>query len=271
MQDCAYAAAPYVPQTLSHRYGERVHVLHDPLLLSELARLSAQATAPAEVTALVRSLYRSLWRQVLATRWPCRQLSVDTRMRPATERGVWRGAALAPAAPVVVVDIARAGTVPAQLLYEETGALFGGANVRQDHLYMGRKAGEDGKVEGVDLYGSKLGGEVDGAWIVVPDPMGATGTSMAAAVELYKTHARGRPARFVALHLIVTPEYLAHVTRRVPELEIWAVRLDRGMSQPDVLNTEPGTRWAEERGLNAHDYIVPGAGGIGELLNNAET
>ena len=26
---------------------------------------------------------------------------------------------------------------------------------------------------------------------------------------------------------------------------------------------------AEERGLNDHQYIVPGAGGVGEILNNA--
>jgi uracil phosphoribosyltransferase len=28
-------------------------------------------------------------------------------------------------------------------------------------------------------------------------------------------------------------------------------------------------RWDEERGLDDHHYIVPGAGGVGEVLNNA--
>ncbi|MGH7280580.1 MAG: uracil phosphoribosyltransferase, partial [Polyangiaceae bacterium] len=37
----------------------------------------------------------------------------------------------------------------------------------------------------------------------------------------------------------------------------------------DVLATVPGTRWEEERGLDEHQYIVPGAGGVGEILNNA--
>jgi uracil phosphoribosyltransferase len=36
-----------------------------------------------------------------------------------------------------------------------------------------------------------------------------------------------------------------------------------------VLRTEPGTHWDEERGLNDIQYIVPGAGGVGEILNNA--
>ena len=48
-----------------------------------------------------------------------------------------------------------------------------------------------------------------------------------------------------------------------------AYRLDRGLSAPDVLETLPGTRWDEERGLDAHSYIIPGAGGLGEVLNNS--
>ena len=36
-----------------------------------------------------------------------------------------------------------------------------------------------------------------------------------------------------------------------------------------VLQTTPGKRWAEEKGLNDRQYIVPGAGGVGEVLNNA--
>ena len=38
---------------------------------------------------------------------------------------------------------------------------------------------------------------------------------------------------------------------------------------PEVLATVPGTRWGEERGLDDHQYIVPGGGGFGEILNNA--
>jgi uracil phosphoribosyltransferase len=35
------------------------------------------------------------------------------------------------------------------------------------------------------------------------------------------------------------------------------------------LREVPGKRWTEEKGLNDHQYIVPGAGGLGEILNNA--
>jgi uracil phosphoribosyltransferase len=36
-----------------------------------------------------------------------------------------------------------------------------------------------------------------------------------------------------------------------------------------VLRRVPGERWDDESGLNDHQYIVPGGGGFGELMNNA--
>ena len=36
-----------------------------------------------------------------------------------------------------------------------------------------------------------------------------------------------------------------------------------------LLATIPGERWDEESGLNDHHYIVPGAGGLGEIMNNS--
>jgi uracil phosphoribosyltransferase len=71
------------------------------------------------------------------------------------------------------------------------------------------------------------------------------------------------------MHLIVTPEYLKNVLRAHPDTVVYALRLDRGLSPDDVLQTAPGTRWDEEKGLDDHQYIVPGAGGVGEILNNA--
>jgi hypothetical protein len=66
----------------------------------------------------------------------------------------------------------------------------------------------------------------------------------------------------------VTPEFIRHVTTHLPDVRIYALRVDRGLSLPDVLATTPGTRWDEERGLDRKDCIVPGAGGLGELINN---
>ena len=54
-----------------------------------------------------------------------------------------------------------------------------------------------------------------------------------------------------------------------PDVIIYAIRLDRGMSSPEVLSTLPGTHWDEETGLDDRHYIVPGGGGFGELMNNS--
>ena len=43
-----------------------------------------------------------------------------------------------------------------------------------------------------------------------------------------------------------TPEYLARVTRQFPNLVVFALRVDRGLSTPEVLASPPGERWAEE-------------------------
>jgi uracil phosphoribosyltransferase len=67
----------------------------------------------------------------------------------------------------------------------------------------------------------------------------------------------------------VTPEYLENVLAEHPDTIIYALRLDRGLSPEKILTTIPGTHWGEERGLDDQQYIVPGAGGVGEILNNA--
>ena len=67
----------------------------------------------------------------------------------------------------------------------------------------------------------------------------------------------------------MTPEYLKTVKKEHPDLRVYALRLDRGLSSKRILKTTPGTYWDQEKGLNQFQYIVPGAGGLGELLNNA--
>lgn len=90
--------------------------------------------------------------------------------------------------------------------------------------------------------------------------MGATGSTIKTAMDIYKHH--GRPAKFIALHLVITPEYLKMITHEYPELIVYAIRLDRGLSTPKALGATPGTYWDEEKGLNPKQYIVPGAGGF---------
>ena len=55
----------------------------------------------------------------------------------------------------------------------------------------------------------------------------------------------------------------------IADAVLYALRLDRGLSPPEVLTTAPGELWEKERGLDDRQYIVPGGGGMGEVMNNA--
>jgi len=269
MREQAYRSYRFGLSELPHHYGSNVHLLSDPVLITQLARLSRPETVQPDITWLVRDLYEALVRVVLANELPLAHAEVPTRMFASTPEAVWTGAVLDPTTKVVSVDIARAGTLPSQVAFEALTRLLNPDAVRQDHLYMNRVTDAAGAVTGVALSGSKIGGDLARAVVLFPDPMGATGGTLAEAVTIYKNLDGGRPVKLIALHLIVTPEYLRRMHKEHPDLCVYAIRLDRGLSPPAIFKTELGERWAEERGLNERHYIVPGAGGLGEILNNS--
>jgi uracil phosphoribosyltransferase len=267
--DAQFAHLPYRPCEIAHRYGERVHILADPLSLTMLARLCAKGTVQPEVNRLVGELYRMLVHEVVAAEFPRQPIAQPTRMIDVTPRGVWRGDAISTSTPAVVVAVARAGLLPSQNTFDFLNQVLQPEGVRQDHLALARTVDEKGGVTGAGLYASKIGGPVDGAMLLIPDPMGATGSTVSKVIEQYAVDLYGRPAKIIAVHLIITPEYLRHVTSAHPDVVVYALRLDRGLSSQEVLATVPGERWSEERGLNEHHYIVPGGGGLGEIMNNS--
>jgi uracil phosphoribosyltransferase len=269
MAETAYARSRYRPPEIDHRYGPRVHLLDDPVSWTLLARFCAQATQQPEIGRLLSMLYDRLAHTVLAAELPRARLDLPTRMVTSSPEAVVRSIGVAPLTRIVTVGIARAGTVPSQVVYDRLNELVDPSCVRQDHLFMSRATDAAGRVTGATWHDAKIGREVEGRIVLFPDPMAATGASLCSALDHYKTRLDGAPSRCIAIHLIVTPEYLRNVLRAHPETEIYALRLDRGLSPPDVLATIPGTRWDEERGLDDHQYIVPGAGGVGEVLNNA--
>ena len=133
---------------------------------------------------------------------------------------------------------------------------------------MARQTNEAGEVIGVAVSGEKIGGGVEGATVFLPDPMGATGGSIDHAIAHYKRSVPGTARRFVAVFLTCTPEAVRRLLAAHDDLHIVALRLDRGLSSGDVLASMPG-RHEDERGLTDKQYIVPGGGGFGEIMNNA--
>jgi len=256
---------------ITHHYGSKVHLLADPLALSWLARVCDPGCVQPEVNQLVKLLYRGLVREVINREVATKIVRRPTRMARYTPLGFYEGVVIDPAVEVTTVDIARAGILPSMVCFDALCEVLDPSRVRQDHILMNRTTDDAQHVTGAGMYGKKIAGPVGGRMMLFPDPMGATGSSLSEAIRFYDTAFPEKPGQFVTLNLIVTPEFIRRITTEWPDAKIYAYRLDRGLSPPDVLESVPGSRWDEERGLTETQYIVPGAGGMGEIMNNALT
>lgn len=254
---------------LAHHYGPQIHIADDPCLAAWLARLCSPECRQPELNTLVERLYSSLVTMVIAREFPRRKIAVPTRMTEFHPNCLLEVEVPDPETRVVTVNLARAGTFPSHVCYHALNTLLDPELLRQDHILASRLTGDKEQVTGAHLGSAKIGGDIDGAIILFPDPMGATGSTLVSAVDHYKTSVGGTPRKIVALHFIVTPEYLKKVTATHPEMVVYALRVDRGLSPEDVLLTTPGKHWDRERGLNDKQYIVPGGGGFGEVMNNS--
>ena len=267
--DIQYLDLPYKPVEIDHKYGERVHILSNPVMQSVLARIGRPDTFQPQINHLMERLYEFLILEATNTLLPRERVQWDTRMIDLTEQGRFDGEIIRPETKAVIVDLARAGTFPSHICFHRLHDLLTPAGLRQDHFYLNRKVNEKDEVIGVDVSGSKIGGAQQDAYVFFPDPMGATGGSLSHCVSHYKNEVEGKACKYIALHIIVTPEYIKRMQTDHPDVEIFALRLDRGLSPEDVLQTIPGTHWDREVGLTSTQYIVPGAGGVGEILNNS--
>ncbi len=259
----------WTAREIEHRYGPGFHILDDPVIATYLARLCARTTVQPRINALVRKLYEALVLEVALCEFPRTRTSVATRMADVTDRGVWEGEVVDPGTPVVVASMARAGILPGQVCFDTLTDLLDGNAVRHDYFGVGRVVDNEKRVIGAAVTYSKVGGPFGKAILLIPDPMGATGGSVIETVRTYEREVADRPSRTIAIHLIITPEYVRRIRAELPDLVVYAARIDRGMSDPDVLLTVPGTHPERERGLTDRHYIVPGAGGLGEIMTNA--
>jgi uracil phosphoribosyltransferase len=254
---------------VTHRYGKNVHILDDLCLTSMLTRLCQPETHQPTINQLIDFLYTHLIKVVLNNEFPTKTTRVATRMTEKHPKILLENKVFDTEQKTISVNLARAGTFPSHVCYNILNYILNPELVRQDHVVAARQTDEQHRVVGTSLAGSKIGGDVDKSIVIFPDPMGATGGTLVSAVDFYKNKVEGKPKKFIAIHLIITPEYLRKIADSHPDLAVYAVRLDRGLSSPEVLKTVPGERWKEERGLDDTHYIVPGGGGFGEILNNS--
>ena len=267
LKDSQFKEIPFHLSEREHRYGNNVHLVADPFLHSHLARLCDLGTHQPVINELVTTLYSSLIKLVVNHEFPQKQTVTHSRMSTTHPEGHFESPILDPSVPVVSVNLARAGTLPSHVCYTSLNYFMDPRKVRQDHISIARQTNDSQKVTASAVSGHKIGGPVDDAIVLFPDPMGATGSTLIESIDLFKTYGKAR--KYIAIHCIVTPEYLKAVHAKHPDLIVYTIRLDRGLSSEKVLQSVPGTFWDEERGLNDQHYIVPGGGGFGEILNNA--
>lgn len=254
---------------IEHRYGPRVRLLDSPYLQTILAKLCSPQSRQPELNQLVYSLYTQMLSVIIDEEFPRKPVSTPTRMHNQHKEAILNFEAISSEQRAAVVNIARAGTWPAHLCYEFLHQVIDPDHLRQDHVYAARQSTPEGKVTGTKISYAKIGGDIQDSIVLVPDPMGATGSTLIAILDHYKKSIPGKARKFIAMHLIVTPEYLKKVLTHHDDLIVYSLRLDRGLSSEAVLKSPLGQFWDQEKGLNENGYIVPGGGGFGEVMNNS--
>lgn len=269
MKDSHYLNNDYVLSQIDHKYGENINILSNPFSDTLLAKFSSQKIIQPELNYLLDKMYFILLEAVLGKSFPKESQEITTRMIDTHSAASFEQKLINHKQKVICVDLARAGIYPSHLFFHNLNHILDPQGLRQDHFYMNRKVDENDQVIGVDVSGSKIGGDQEQAIVIFPDPMGATGSSLSYAIDHYKKSVEGKAKKYIAVHLIITPEYIQRVKTDHPDLEVFALRLDRGLSSEKALKSVPGEFLEEEKGLSDIQYIVPGAGGVGEILNNS--
>lgn len=264
-----HGISKYTLSEIEHKYPSNVHILNHPTVTSLLAKLCIPETTQPEFNRLIQSLYSTLFVEAINAEWPQMPIELDTRMTALHPNCQYTGHVLDRQQRGIVIAMARAGILPSQIGFDLLCQLVNSNLIRQDHIFATRVADANDKVTRTTLTGSKIGGDIEDCILFLPDPMGATGYSIATTVDHFKKNVPGKAKKIIAIHLIITPEFIRHMTKHHPDVIIYTARVDRGLSPDHVLKSVPGTFWNEEKGLNNKQYIVPGAGGVGELINNS--
>jgi uracil phosphoribosyltransferase len=201
-----------------------LHLVEHPLVHDALATLRDVATT--------RELFRrmafriSLLLAAEATRdLPAAAVTVKTPLGPAEGRRVTND--------VVVVPVLRAGLG----MLEAVLALIPTARV--GHIGLQR----DEMTAVASQYYSKLPASLDSSFVLMVDPMLATGGSAVAALDLLR-HAGARRVHMICI--VAAPDGVALVERHHPDVHVFTPVVDQG--------------------LNAHKFIVPGLGDFGDRL-----
>jgi uracil phosphoribosyltransferase len=201
-----------------------VHLVEHPLVQDALVTLRDVRTDPEQFRRAATRISVLLAAEALRD-VPTAAVTVETPLGPAGGRTV--------AGDVVVVPVLRAGLG----MLDAVLALLPRARV--GHLGLQR----DERTAVAAQYYSKLPPDLGDSYVLMVDPMLATGGSASAGLEVLQ-RSGARNIRIVCI--VAAPEGVAAVTGRFPAISIYTPVIDRG--------------------LNAQKFILPGLGDFGDRL-----
>lgn len=201
-----------------------LHVIEHPLVHDALIELRDKTTGPPAFRRAANRISVLLAAEALKE-VPSAATTVQTPLGPAAGRAVQGD--------VVVVPVLRAGLGMLDAVLELLPA------ARVGHIGLQR----DEATAIASKYYSKLPPNLQDSFVLMIDPMLATGGSAVAAIDLLKA-AGARTIRLICI--VSAPDGVALVERHHPDVIIYTPVVDRE--------------------LNAHKYIVPGLGDFGDRL-----
>ena len=157
---------------VEHHYGPRVHILNNPFLHTLLARLCSPETFQPEIDRLVELLYTHLISIVVNKEFEKENLNMITRMTAVHPEQRVKGEGISRNQKAVTVNLARAGTFPSHICYQFLHHVLPAQNIRQDHIFASRLTGDKDQVTGTHMGGAKIGGKVNGHFVIFSRPHG---------------------------------------------------------------------------------------------------
>ena len=201
-----------------------MHLVPHPLVHDALATLRDSSTPPELFRRMAVRI--SLLLAAEATRdVPSAEVTVETPLGPARARRITRD--------VVVVPVLRAGLGMLDAILELI------PTARVGHIGLQR----DELTAVASQYYSKLPADLSSSFVLMIDPMLATGGSAVAALDLLRS-AGAHDVRMICI--VAAPEGIAFVEQHHPDVRIFTPVVDEG--------------------LNSHKFIVPGLGDFGDRL-----
>src|SRR5687768_7075752 len=201
-----------------------VHIVPHPLIHDALSQLRDVNTETEEFRRVANRISVLLVAEALRD-LPTERAVVETPIERAEGRRVARD--------VVVVPVLRAGLGMLDAVLE----LLPWARVGHIGLQRNESTAD------ASQYYAKLPDNLPSSYVVLVDPMHATGGSAVAALDVLKK-AGATMIRIVCI--VAAPEGVALIERHHPDVEIYTPVVDKG--------------------LNAQKYIVPGLGDFGDRL-----